>query len=142
MSDWVLVDMHPSSVLSNKTNTLIEPVAVRKKRELEWLLEELHETLKDLKHGLEDCYALLAPIDPGSTLVVSTPRAEVVKGHITRVGTRIVKGVRRQSSLPRSQVNILVSNQYILRRQSTSVSERSPTRPSSSTRNIQFTSTP
>ena len=47
-----------------------------------------------LKEGLEDCYALLAPIDPGSTLVISSPRSESIKGHITRVGTRIVKGVR------------------------------------------------
>ncbi|OIW31284.1 hypothetical protein CONLIGDRAFT_308781 [Coniochaeta ligniaria NRRL 30616] len=62
------------------------------KRELDWLLAELHETLVNLKHGLEDCYALLAPIDPGSTLVLSTPRNEIVKGTITRVGTRIVKG--------------------------------------------------
>ncbi|KAB5528955.1 RAVE subunit 2/Rogdi [Coniochaeta sp. 2T2.1] len=61
-------------------------------RELDWLLSELHEILVSLKHGLEDCYALLAPIDPGSTLVLSTPRNEVVKGTITRVGTRIVKG--------------------------------------------------
>lgn len=61
-------------------------------RELAWLLDDLHATLADFKHGLEDCYALLAPIDPGSTLVVSTPRAESVKGHVTRVGTRIVKG--------------------------------------------------
>lgn len=64
-----------------------------KKNELDWLLDELYETLANLKHGLEDCYALLAPVDPGSTLVLSTPRNEVVKGHITRVGTRIVKGV-------------------------------------------------
>lgn len=62
-------------------------------RELGWLVQELHETLTNLKHGLEDCYALLAPIDPGSTLVLSTPRNEIVKGTITRVGTRIVKGV-------------------------------------------------
>ncbi|PSR76779.1 RAVE subunit 2/Rogdi [Coniella lustricola] len=60
--------------------------------ELSWLLSELHSTLHSLKSGLEDCYALLAPVDPGSTLVVSTPRNEVVKGHITRIGTRIVKG--------------------------------------------------
>ena len=66
----------------------------RQERELDWLLEELHETLTNLKHGLEDCYALLAPVDPGSTLVLSTPRHEVVKGHVTRIGTRIVKGVR------------------------------------------------
>jgi hypothetical protein len=63
-----------------------------KRRELDWLLAELRETLISLKHGLEDCYALLAPIDPGSTLVLSTPRNEIVKGTITRVGTRIVKG--------------------------------------------------
>jgi len=73
---------------------LIGPVLPQQNREIDWLIEELHETLTNLKHGLEDCYALLAPIDPGSTLVVSTHRNEVVKGHVTRVGTRIVKGVR------------------------------------------------
>ncbi|KAI8632716.1 hypothetical protein F5Y19DRAFT_327619 [Xylariaceae sp. FL1651] len=61
-------------------------------RELTWLLASLQTTLLSLKHGLEDCYALLAPIDPGSTLVLSTPRAELVKGHVTRVGARLVKG--------------------------------------------------
>ncbi|KAI1506022.1 37S ribosomal protein rsm22 [Biscogniauxia marginata] len=61
-------------------------------RELSWLLASLRTTLKALKRGLEDSYALLAPIDPGSTLVLSTPRAEAVKGTVTRVGTRIVKG--------------------------------------------------
>src|SRR6187551_2213668 len=71
---------------------LIDPP--EQKRELDWLIEALHETLTDLKHGLEHCYSLLAPIDPGSTLAVSTPRNEVVKGYVTRVGTRIVKGVR------------------------------------------------
>lgn len=71
----------------------------KQKRELDWLIDELRETLTNLKHGLEDCYALLAPIDPGSTLVLSTPRNESVKGHVTRVGTRIVKGVR-QSTTP------------------------------------------
>lgn len=63
-------------------------------RELAWLVRELDETLHGLKHGLEDCYALLAPIDPGSNLLVSTPRNDLVKGTLTRVGTRIVKGVR------------------------------------------------
>lgn len=72
---------------------LIDTATGLKKRELDWLLEELHETLKNLKHGLEDCYALLAPVDPGSTLVLTTPRNEIVKGTVTRVGTRIVKGV-------------------------------------------------
>ncbi|KAF3014223.1 hypothetical protein E8E14_008492 [Neopestalotiopsis sp. 37M] len=61
-------------------------------RELTWLLSELQSTLKMLKSSLEETYALLAPIDPGSTLVVSTPRHEAIKGHVTRVGTRLVKG--------------------------------------------------
>ena len=90
MSDWVLVEHHtaPPNITFTDWDTLL------KKRELEWLLEELRETLTELKLGLEECYALFAPSDTGSTLVVSTPRNEVVKGHITRVGTRIVKGVR------------------------------------------------
>lgn len=79
-SSWVLID----SPFSH---------GPQQKNELDWLVDELRETLTNLKHGLEDCYALLAPIDPGSTLVLSTPRNEIVKGHITRVGTRIVKGV-------------------------------------------------
>ena len=61
-------------------------------RELEWLTNETVEICRSIKHGLDDCYALLAPVDPGSTLVMSTPRAEKVKGTLTRVGTRIVKG--------------------------------------------------
>jgi hypothetical protein len=84
---------------------LIEPLAPPQRRELEWLVEELHETLINLKHGLEDCYALLAPIDHGSTLVLSTPRNEVVKGHVTRVGTRIVKGVRLHTFVSSCLVN-------------------------------------
>ena len=72
---------------------LIDPRTGRKKRELEWMINEVRETLRVIKHGLEDCYALLAPIEPGSTLVMSTQRNERIKGHITRVGTRIVKGV-------------------------------------------------
>ncbi|KAH6885393.1 RAVE subunit 2/Rogdi [Thelonectria olida] len=66
--------------------------AETQERELEWIVQETLEVCRDLKHGLDDCYALLAPIDPGSTLVVSTPRNEKVKGTLTRVGTRIVKG--------------------------------------------------
>jgi hypothetical protein len=65
-----------------------------KERELAWIAGETVQVCEYLKRGLEDCYALLAPIDPGSTLVMSTPRNEKVKGTITRVGTRIVKGVR------------------------------------------------
>lgn len=37
---------------------------------------------------------LLAPAEPGSTLVLSSLRSESVKGFVTRVGTKIVKGVR------------------------------------------------
>lgn len=62
-------------------------------RELQWITQETISVCQYLKHGLEDCYALLAPIDPGSTLVMSTRRNEKVKGTITRVGTRIVKAV-------------------------------------------------
>ncbi|KAK8104867.1 uncharacterized protein PG998_011900 [Apiospora kogelbergensis] len=61
-------------------------------RELTWLLDAIHDTLKTLKSSLEETYALLAPIDPGATLVVSTPKHETVKGYVTRVGTRLVKG--------------------------------------------------
>ncbi|KXX80317.1 hypothetical protein MMYC01_203366 [Madurella mycetomatis] len=83
-------------------------VETAQERELDWLVEELRETLTNLKHGLEDCYALLAPIDPGSTLVLSTPRNEIVKGHITRVGTRIIKGTihLRLRTLPHQTLTI------------------------------------
>lgn len=104
---------------------LIEPcVALPQKRELDWLVEELHETLRNIEHGLHDCYALLAPIDPGSTLVLSTPRNEVVKGHVTRVGTRIVKGVR-----PRYVRCSVANTNTPVPRQSTSVCARFPSRP-------------
>ena len=52
-----------------------------------------------LKSGLEECIALLAPREPGSTLVVSSSRSESVKGFVTRVGNRIVKGVSMCFSL-------------------------------------------
>ncbi|KAL2157867.1 hypothetical protein VTH06DRAFT_4920 [Thermothelomyces fergusii] len=83
-------------------------VETSEKRELDWLVEELHEVLSNLKHGLEECYALLAPIDPGNTLVLSTPRNEIVKGHITRVGTRIVRGTihLRMRTLPYQTLTI------------------------------------
>ncbi|KAK4543401.1 hypothetical protein LTR36_005544 [Oleoguttula mirabilis] len=61
-------------------------------RELEWLLGSLQETLQSLKSGLEECAELLAPKEPGSTLVLSSLRSENLKGFITRVGARIVKG--------------------------------------------------
>ncbi|KAI1803474.1 RAVE subunit 2/Rogdi [Daldinia bambusicola] len=63
-------------------------------RELSWLLTSLRATLSQIKRGLEDCAALLAPADAaGSTLVLTTPRNETVKGHTTRVGARLVRGL-------------------------------------------------
>ncbi|KAK4157401.1 RAVE subunit 2/Rogdi [Chaetomidium leptoderma] len=83
-------------------------IETAEKRELDWLIKELYETLANLRHGLEDCYALLAPIDQGSTLVLSTPRNEAIKGHVTRVGTRIVKGTihLRLRTLPHQTLTI------------------------------------
>ncbi|KAL8949334.1 MAG: hypothetical protein Q9222_004538, partial [Ikaeria aurantiellina] len=52
----------------------------------------LQEALPSLKSGLEECLALLKPQEPGTTLALSTLRSETVKGFVTRVGTRIVKG--------------------------------------------------
>ena len=71
-------------------------------RELEWLLVALQETLQSLKKGLEECAELLAPSEPGSTLVLSSLRSENLKGFITRIGTRITKGDinLRLASLP------------------------------------------
>ncbi|RMZ92243.1 hypothetical protein DV736_g529, partial [Chaetothyriales sp. CBS 134916] len=60
--------------------------------ELQWLLRSLQGALPLLKEGLEECASLLAPREPGSTLVLSSLRSENVKGFVTRVGTKIVKG--------------------------------------------------
>ncbi|PTU25165.1 hypothetical protein P175DRAFT_0513956 [Aspergillus ochraceoroseus IBT 24754] len=60
--------------------------------ELEWLLRSLQDSLASLREGLLECAALLAPKEPGSTLVLSSLRSENVKGFVTRVGTKIVKG--------------------------------------------------
>ncbi|KAF2225334.1 RAVE subunit 2/Rogdi [Elsinoe ampelina] len=72
-------------------------------RELEWLLSALQETLQSIKAGLEECSALLAPRDSGSTLVLSSQRSESLKGFVTLNGARITKGDihLRMSSLPR-----------------------------------------
>ncbi|KAF3917245.1 hypothetical protein AA313_de0200848 [Arthrobotrys entomopaga] len=63
-------------------------------RELAWLITEIQESLLSLRSGLEECLSLLAPTQPGSTLVLSTSRSEGLKGFVTRVGSAIVKGVR------------------------------------------------
>lgn len=82
-------------------------------RELQWLLSALQDTLQSLKAGLEECADLLAPKDVGSTLVLSSHRSESLKGFMTRVGTRIVKGdvqLRLQSlPPPRGQSSFKVS---------------------------------
>lgn len=71
-------------------------------RELQWLLTALQDTLQALKAGLEEVAALLAPSENGSTLALSSYRSESLKGFVTRVGTRIVKGdiKLRLSTLP------------------------------------------
>jgi len=72
------------------------------KRELGWLLESLQGSLVSIKEGLEECVLLLAPKEPGSTLVLSSLRSESVKGFITRIGSKLVKGDihLRLASLP------------------------------------------
>ncbi|KAJ4373925.1 hypothetical protein N0V83_002664 [Neocucurbitaria cava] len=81
---------------------LADEQAASQARELEWLLVQLRETLQSLKAGLEECAALLAPTENGSTLVLSSVRSESLKGLVTRIGTRITKGnvKLRLASLP------------------------------------------
>ncbi|KAK5242130.1 hypothetical protein LTR40_012900, partial [Exophiala xenobiotica] len=62
------------------------------KLELQWLLKSLQQSLIALKEGLEECAALVATKEPGSTLVLSSLRSESVKGFVTRIGTKLVKG--------------------------------------------------
>ena len=84
MSALVWPAVAPHELISEEEATLA--------RELEWLLAALQDTLHSLKAGLDECAHLLAPRDPGSTLVLSSLRSENLKGYITRVGTRVVKG--------------------------------------------------
>ncbi|KAH7405777.1 RAVE subunit 2/Rogdi [Phaeosphaeria sp. MPI-PUGE-AT-0046c] len=81
---------------------LVKEQADSQARELEWLLVQLRERLQSLKAGFEECAALLAPSENGSTLVLSSLRSESLKGLITRIGTRITKGnvKLRIASLP------------------------------------------
>jgi len=77
---------------------LVREQAASQARELAWLLRQLADTLQSLKAGLESCAALLAPSEPGSTLVLSSVRSESLKGLVTRIGTRITKGVGTHGS--------------------------------------------
>jgi hypothetical protein len=85
-------------------------------RELVWLLSSLQDTLVSLKDGLSSCATLLAPQEPGSTLVLSSHRSEALKGFVNRVGARLVKGEihLRLAPLPiprgQSSFRISVSN--------------------------------
>lgn len=84
MSTLVYPPISPPDLINAEQSTLAA--------ELSWLLSSLQSTLKLLHAGLEECAALLAPSEPGSTLVLSSLRSENLKGFITRVGTRVVKG--------------------------------------------------
>lgn len=84
MSTLIWPPIEPADLIKEQDATLA--------RELDWLLSSLQDTLQSLKAGLEECAELLAPKEPGSTLVLSSFRSENLKGFITRVGTRIVKG--------------------------------------------------
>ncbi|WEW60533.1 hypothetical protein PRK78_006020 [Emydomyces testavorans] len=94
MSAWVYPPLPPDLLKREEEQSL--------SRELGWLLRSLQESLAALREGLQECAALLAPTEPGSTLVLSSLRSESVKGYVTRVGAKIVKGDihLRMSSLP------------------------------------------
>ncbi|KAL4926823.1 tRNA methyltransferase RSM22 [Aspergillus undulatus] len=84
MATWVYPPVPPER-LDQEADAALE-------RELEWLLRSLQDSLASLREGLQECAALLAPKEPGSTLVLSSMRSENVKGFVTRVGTKVVKG--------------------------------------------------
>ncbi|CAL5872718.1 uncharacterized protein PFLUO_LOCUS6985 [Penicillium psychrofluorescens] len=94
MATWAYPPLPPDQLTREAESAL--------SRELEWLLRALQDSLVALKEGLQECAALLAPKEPGSTLVLSSLRSENVKGFVTRVGTKVVKGdiQLRLSSLP------------------------------------------
>ena len=83
MSTWVYPPIPADEQRQNEEKAL--------QLELQWYLNFLQDQLGSLKEGLEESVALLAPKEPGSTLVLSSLRSENVKGHVTRVGTKIVK---------------------------------------------------
>jgi Rogdi leucine zipper containing protein len=84
MSTWVYPPIPADQQRQNEDKAL--------QLEIQWYLKYLQEQLGSLKEGLEECVILLAPKEPGSTLVLSSLRSESVKGHITRIGTKVVKG--------------------------------------------------
>ena len=84
MSTWVYPPISFEEQVKHEEESL--------RLELQWLLGSLQGSLTSLKDGLEECAALLAPREPGATLVLSSLRSESVKGFVTRVGTKVVKG--------------------------------------------------
>ncbi|KAL2376651.1 hypothetical protein RJZ90_007357 [Blastomyces dermatitidis] len=95
MATWAYPQLPPDQLKKEEDVSLA--------RELKWLLGSLQESLASLREGLQECAALLAPSKPGSTLVLSSLRSENVKGFVTRVGTKIIKGdiqLRLQSLTP------------------------------------------
>ncbi|KHJ32313.1 putative 37s ribosomal protein rsm22 [Erysiphe necator] len=79
-------------------------------RELSWLLETLkEETFEALKSGIKECLTLLAPVNPGSTLVLSSLRSESIKGHVTRIGNQIVKGTFHLRLRTHAPLNLTIS---------------------------------
>ncbi|KAL5343431.1 RAVE subunit 2/Rogdi [Aspergillus crustosus] len=84
MATWVYPPLQPDRLDQEIDSALAN--------ELEWLLRSLQDSLASLREGLHECAALLAPKEPGSTLVLSSLRSESVKGFVTRVGTKVVKG--------------------------------------------------
>ncbi|KAL4872381.1 hypothetical protein BDV12DRAFT_183062 [Aspergillus spectabilis] len=84
MATWAYPPLHPDRLEQEADSAL--------SNELEWLLRSLQDSLASLREGLRECAALLAPKEPGSTLVLSSLRSENVKGFVTRVGTKVVKG--------------------------------------------------
>ncbi|KAL2754045.1 hypothetical protein ACRALDRAFT_2036073 [Sodiomyces alcalophilus JCM 7366] len=113
------------STASVGSMVLIDLATGSKAREIAWILEDTRAVMRNLKNGLDECYALLAPIDPGVTLAVSSPLEEKVKGVMTRLGTRIVRAV---SSPFISPIVSLSSNTNA--RESPSSSEPSPAKSS------------
>ncbi|KMU79116.1 hypothetical protein CISG_07282 [Coccidioides immitis RMSCC 3703] len=70
MATWVYPQLPPDQLKREEEESL--------SRELEWLLRSLQESLAAFREGLQECAALLAPTEPGSTLVLffsSGPRA-------------------------------------------------------------------
>ncbi|KAJ5551120.1 hypothetical protein N7535_000937 [Penicillium sp. DV-2018c] len=94
MATWAYPPL-PAEQINREADTALA-------KELEWLLHSLQDSLASLKEGLQECAALLAPQEPGSTLVLSSLRSESVKGFVTRIGTKLVKGdiQLRLASLP------------------------------------------